>query len=200
RVEGFYSCFFPYFLLLGAIQACMLGAVLIAKEERDHSADFLFAKPVTRNRVVTAKLLAGLFQALVFNLVTLAASVYHVEQYNTSGAPLAGRIAVMMLALFVFQVTFLAVGIAFGANLRNARGATSAAAGVILGTYFLSVGIDMNGKLGFLRYLTPFKYFPAQDLMSGESIAWWALLLCAVWTAASLACAYMRFKRRDLTV
>ena len=200
RVDGFYTVFFLYFLLLAAIHACMLGAVLIAKEERDHSADFLFAKPVTRKHVITAKLLAGLFNVVVFNLVTFVASVIHVEQYNTTGEAMAGKIAYMMLAMLVFQVTFLTIGIALGASLRTAKIATSAATGVILGTFFLSIGIDLNEDLGFLRFFSPFKYFDAKDLMFGGTFTWWSITLCALFMAASLACAYGLFDKRDLAV
>jgi len=200
KVDGVYTIFFAYFLLLAAIHACMLGAVLISKEERDHSADFLFAKPVTRSRVITAKLLAGLFNIVVFNLVTFVGSVVHVAQYNTSGVSLNGKIAYLMLAMFFFQLTFLAIGIALGANLRTAKGATSAATAIILGTYFLSVGIDMNANLDFLKFFSPFMYFDPKSLMFGGTYTWWALALCALFTAASLVCAYGRFGKRDLAV
>ncbi len=200
RVDGFYTVFFLYFLLLAAIHACMLGVVLIAKEERDHSADFLYAKPVTRTHVITAKLMAGLFNILVFNLVTLVGSIIHVEQYNTTGESMTGKIAFLMLAMFIFQVTFLAVGVALGACLRTAKRATGAATAIILGTFFLSVGIDLNEKIGFLAFASPFKYFIAADLMFGGSYSWWALVLCALWITGGLALAYRRFGRRDLTV
>ena len=58
-VDGFYTVFFLYFMLLASIHAVMFGAVVISKEERDHSADFLFTKPVKRHIVVTYKFIAG---------------------------------------------------------------------------------------------------------------------------------------------
>src|SRR5512137_2892016 len=69
---GFYGVLFLYLAVMAAVHAVLLGAHLIAKEERDHTSEFLFAKPASRSKVITGKLLAGLVNLIVFNLVTLA--------------------------------------------------------------------------------------------------------------------------------
>src|SRR3954465_709234 len=57
---GYYGLLFIYLLLMATIHAAMLGATIIAKEERDKTTEFLFVKPVSRTKVITAKLLAAL--------------------------------------------------------------------------------------------------------------------------------------------
>lgn len=198
KVDGFYSIFFIFFLLLAGIHASMLGVVLIAKEERDHAADFLYSKPVSRKRVITAKLAAGLFNILMFNLLTFVASIYCISLYN-DGNPLAGKVAFLMSALLIFQVLFLCLGAAFGALLKTARKASALMTGVLLGMFFLSAAIDIDERINFLKYLTPFKYFEAQSLLFGGSLPWSSLIICAVLTALALAVTYRLFGRRDLS-
>ena len=55
---------------MATIHAAMLGATIIAKEERDKTSEFLFAKPVLRSTIITAKLLAAFVNIVVFNLIT----------------------------------------------------------------------------------------------------------------------------------
>lgn len=198
-IEGFYSIFFLFFVLLAAIHAAMLGAVLIAKEERDHAADFLFAKPVRRRAVITAKLLAGFANILIFNLVTFVASILFIGQYN-DGNMLTGKVFILMIALFVLQILFLCIGSALGALLKTAKIATSAATAIILGTFFLSAAIDINNQIETLSFLTPFKYFDAADLLTGGSLRVGSIILCLALAAIALAATYLAFNRRDLSV
>ena len=198
-IMGYYSIFFLYFMLLAAIHAAMLGAVLIAKEEREHAADFLYAKPVRRSRVVTAKLIAGLSNILVFNLVTFIASVFYIGQYN-NGDSLADKVFVMMFALLLLQIVFLTLGTAMGALLKTAKLASSAVTFLLLSAFFLSIGIDMNENIEFLRYITPFQYFDAKQLLFGGSYPLSSLILCAVLTSIFTYITYARLGRRDLAV
>ena len=198
-IEGFYSIFFLFFILLAAIHAAMLGAVLIAKEERDHAADFLFAKPVRRREVVTAKLLAGFANILIFNLVTFVTSILFFRQYN-DGNMLAGKVFILMIALLFLQILFLCLGSALGALLKTAKTATSAATAIILGTFFLSAAIDINNQIETLSFLTPFKYFDAAALMTNGSLQAGSIILCLVLSIIALAATYLAFYRRDLSV
>lgn len=198
KIEGFYSVFFLYFMLLAAIHASMLGAVILSKEERDHSADFLFAKPVPRSRVITAKLAAALCNIIVFNLLTYTVSILFISQYN-HGNPLAGKVAVLMGALLIFQILFLSIGSALGAVMKTTRKATSLTTGIILSTYFISIAVDMYGKIDFLKYITPFKYFEAGSLMFGGSYSVTSLILCALLISICLYVTYVKFDSRDLT-
>ena len=53
KVSGYYGMLFIYLLLMATIHAAMLGATIIAKEERDKTSEFLFVKPVSRSKVIT---------------------------------------------------------------------------------------------------------------------------------------------------
>ena len=198
-IEGFYAVFFLFFILLAAIHAAMLGAVMIAKEERDHAADFLFAKPVERWQVVASKLAAGLVNIVLLNAVTLIASIVSIGQYN-EGDMLVDKVLMLMAALLILQVLFLCLGTALGALLRTAKIATSAATAIILGTFFLSAAIDMDHRIEDLDLLTPFKYFNANDLLIGGRLPAGTVILSLVLSAIALAATFIAFKRRDLTV
>lgn len=199
KIEGYYTIFFLFFMLLAGIHAVMLGVVLIAKEERDHSADFLFVKPVTRTRVITAKLAAGLVNVIAFNLLTMASSLYFIALYN-DGNPLTDKVMIMMGALIILQVLFLSLGAVLGAMLRTAKLASSAASAILLGTFFISVGISLDSRIEFLKYMTPFNFFEAKSLMFGGSFQAWSFAVSAVLIAVFLFFTYRQFGQRDLAI
>ena len=81
-VAVFYSIFFLYFSLLAAIHAVMLGTIIIAKEERDKTADFLFVKPITRHHAIRIKVIAAMIQIIVLNFVTWTFSLISTAPYS----------------------------------------------------------------------------------------------------------------------
>ncbi len=198
-ISGFYGIFFLYFMLLGGIHAVMLGAVIIAKEERDKTADFLFVKPVVRARVITAKLTAAFINIVILNIVTLVSSILIVSIYN-KGNSISSQILNLMLALFIIQVIFLALGAGIGAFTRNTKKSTSLASTILLSAFMLSVAIDLYKELDFLEFLTPFKYFKTAQVMGSGSFEPIYLLLSLVIITACTAITYLLYKKRDIHI
>ena len=57
------------FGLGGAFFAALCGAGILAKEEKDHTAEFLLTHPIGRIKIVTQKLIAVFVQILILNIV-----------------------------------------------------------------------------------------------------------------------------------
>lgn len=196
-VAVFYSIFFLFFVLLAAVHSSMLGALIIAKEERDKTADFLFVKPIKRHQAISSKILAAIINIAVLNIATYIVSVISVEKYNT-GSSLALPIFMITAALFILQVLFLGIGLLFGALAKNSKIATSAVTSVILGTFILKVMIDMNKDVKIIEFLSPFRYFKADAVMFDKNIDIGYVLLSIAITMLCAAGTYIFFQRRDL--
>ncbi len=197
KVAGFYSVFFLYFMLLAAVHAVMFGAVVVSKEERDHCADFVYTKPVRRFQVIWPKLLAGVINILIFNLATFCASVFFIAQHN-DGDGLIDKVSLTMLALFILQLFFLALGAMFGAVLKNTKQATAAASGLVMGFFILSIIVDLYDKMEFLKYFTPFKYFEGATLMINEQLSFNSTAILLVASLVFFVLTFLAFNRRDL--
>ena len=162
---GFYGVLFLYLAVMAAVHAVLLGAHLIAKEERDHTSEFLYAKPASRSRVLTGKLLAGLVNLVVFNLVTLVSSFYFVDMFG-KGESVASDILILMVGLFFIQLVFFSIGAVVAGTSHRPKSAASVATSIMFLTFLLYYVVNLSDHLGFLEYLTPFKYFDAAALMS----------------------------------
>ena len=199
-VGGFYGMIFPFLLLMGAIHSSMLGAVIVSKEERDKTGEFLYAKPASRAALLTAKFAAALTAVVALNLVTWGCSVGLIAQYGGS-EDMNGLLMTMMAGLFILQILFLALGVSAAAVSSHPKSATGVATGAMLGTYLLSVAIDVSGKFEFLKPLSPFEYFDAKAIVGqGTGLNPGYVSLALALTAAFSALAYVRFARRDLKI
>lgn len=199
KVSGFYGMLYLYLLLLATMHASLLGANIISKEERDKTTEFLLVKPVSRAKVITAKLLASLFNVVVFNLVTLIFSVALMGKY-AKGEDITGEILILMVGMFILQLMFLLIGTATAAVSRRPRSAASVSTAILLVTFINSSAININNSLEPLKYITPFEYFKADRLLSARGFEPVFLILSFVIIVALVFVTYASYKRRDLNV
>ena len=198
-VSGFFGVMFTYYALIVSIAAAMWGSDIISKEERDKTVEFSLTLPVTRSRLVTAKSMAALVNCIGLLLITWGASLVSAQSYQPD-AGFYSFLALCMLALFIMQLIFLAVGIFLGCAMKQYKRASSVAVSLLLGTYFLSVVSGLNKNLEFLKYFSPFKYFDAGVLLreSKIDIAFVGLSLAII--LVSMVGAYLTYAKRDLYI
>jgi ABC-2 type transport system permease protein len=198
-VTGFFGLMFSYYALLLSIAAAMWGSDIISKEERDKTVEFSLTLPVTRSRLVTAKALAALVNCILLLLITWGASLVSVARYEPEPG-FQRFLALSMLAIFIMELIFLAIGIFLGCAMKRYKRVTAVAVAVLLGTYFLSIISALNKDLDFLKYFSPFKYFDAR-LLLGKSP--FDLTFVGLSLAIILVCmvgAYLTYARRDLYI
>jgi ABC-2 type transport system permease protein len=196
---GYYGLLFIYLLLMATIHSAMLGATIIAKEERDKTSEFLFVKPVSRNIIITAKLLAAFVNILIFNLVTLVSSIVLVGKYS-DGEVVTGDIALTMAGMFILQLLFMVIGSSLAAVQKKSKTSASLATGVLLLTYIISVAIDLNEGIEGLKYLTPFKYFEAKNIMFGVGFETVFIVISVGLIAVFSFITYVFYNKRDLNI
>lgn len=198
-LTGFYGIMFVYFGLMAAIAAAMWGSDSISKEERDKTVEFSLVLPVSRSKVITAKVLAALVDCIVFVLITWAVSLLAVRSYAPDQA-FRNFLMLEMVSMFFIELIFLAVGLLLGCAMKRYKLSGSTAIGIILVTYFISIITSMQKNLDFLKYFTPFKYYDAQDLYRTGQLNLTSLIISAGIILVCVAAAYWIYNRRDLYI
>jgi len=199
KALGYYGLLFAYLAIMATIHASMLGADIISKEERDKTSEFLFVKPISRSKIITSKLLAALLNIIVFNLVTLFSSLIIVGYY-AKGEAITNDILTLMAGMFILQLMFLFIGTGIAAISKRPKVAASFATGILLFTFILSIAIDMNDRLANLKYLTPFKYFDAKNLIDGRGLDPFFVTISGVIIVIMFVSTYIFYNKRDLNI
>ena len=194
---GGYFCMTCYYVVIVlAIHAIMLGSGILSKEQKDRTSEFLMAKPISRNKVITMKLLACMVNILVVNVLSTITFIALMSQYGN----MTGQIIATMAVTLLLQVLFLCVGLLVSVLRKKEKGAGGTAALVVFIMFFIGLFIDMTDNIDFLKVLTPFKYFQAQDLVFGTGFQGIYFILSAVIIVGALIITYVEYNRRDLTV
>lgn len=192
---GFYAVECGNILGLGgAFFAALLAVGILAKEEKEHTAEFLLTHPVSRRRVVTEKLAAVLLQIIILNAIIFGVSVISVAMIGEE--ILWKEIGMLHLAYFLLQLEL--AGICFGISAFLRRGSLSIGLGIAAMMYFLNLIANISEGAEFLKYITPFGYAEGADIVTNGSLDVGLVLIGMLYMVIGIAAAYWEYGKKDI--
>lgn len=178
----------------GAFFAALCGISVLAKEEKEHTAEFLMTHPVSRWRVVTDKLIAVLLQLVLLNVVVYLTAVVSIALI---GEDIPWKeLNLLHLAYFFLQVETASVCFGISAFLR--RSGMGIGLGIAMLFYFLNLVANITEQADFLKYITPFGYAEGADIVNSLSINGEMLAVGSAFTVAGIVIAYVKYCKKDL--
>ncbi len=178
----------------GAIFAAIIGASALAKEEKEHTAEFLLAHPVSRTRIITEKLLSCIIQIIILNISVVIVSFASIFAIGVEAD--VGTIALVFLAHTLLQLEIMAITFGISAFMR--RGEIGLGLGLVFGLYFINIITNLTEELEFLKLITPYSYTDGAHIIPEGSIE---IKYLAVGTALALlgiASAYFKYTKKDI--
>ena len=198
-VSGYTSIASVYIYLALGIYAALLGSSIIAKEERDKTAEFFLTLPVSRQRVIFGKLTAAVICNIGVNIATTAGIYGATMQYDKM-ADFDRFMFLLMFAIFIIQMIFLSIGMLLSAIMKRYRKSGTYATGLLLFLYVVSVFTSLSKDLENLKYLTPFKYFEASYIVRELSYDTVFVLISIGIITASIIGTFLIYPKRDLRI
>ncbi len=194
-LTGFYAVECGNILGLGGAFFAALAAVsVLAKEEKEHTAEFLLTHPVSRIHIVTDKLIAVAGQVLILNAVVYALAIGSIAMI---GEEIPWKeVSLMHLAYLLLQLEI--AGICFGISAFLRHGSIGIGLGIAVVLYFLNLIANITESAEFLRYITPFGYAEGSDIVTNVSLDTELVLLGMLYGAAGILAAYVKYCRKDI--
>ena len=179
----------------GALFAAIVGASALAREEREHTAEFLLTHPISRTRIVTEKLLAVIAQVVLLNVAVVVVCVACILGIGVEAD--AATLALVFLAYLILQLQIAAVTFGLSAFLR--RGELAVGLGLAFGLYFVNILANLSEDLKFLKYITPFGYADGAHIIPEKAIELPYLAVGLAIAVLGIAVAYWRYPRKDIS-
>lgn len=196
-ILGFYGLIFLFCQVCLAIQAANYGFGLVSIEETELTADFLLAKPVSRVKIMTSKLLAALTALTITNLVVWIVTFITFSVFAGDESYSINSLIVLLLSIVVFQGFFLAVGLVISLLVKRVRSVTPFSMGLVFGLYILNTFGNMIGKEG-IEIISPFKQFDPNYIIKyarwDSSLVWISIIAILI----ALPASYMLYARRNI--
>lgn len=194
---GFYSFIFSFIILCGGIQAMNLGLSILSKESRERTADFLLVKPVSRQKIVTSKLLAAFTTIIATNVIFSAATLIIAGIVKTSDYS-AKLFLMINLTLFFLQIIFLALGAVISVFFKKIKNVLPLSLGVVFGIYIAGALLATGKDAQVVRFIFPFKYFDITYIINNSRYEVPYLYVSLIIVIASITAAYAIYKGKDI--
>ena len=191
-----YAVILNIIILVGSVQAMNLGVGIISKEVRDKTADFLLAKPVKRQTILTQKMLAGLVILIITNIFFLVGTHFMI-QFFIDEAFGFNTFLISSLALFLTQLFFFALGYLLGSSLKKVKSVIAISLPVVFGFYVFGL-LDTVIGVEKIKWLTPFKFFNLSQLTNGSGYETALLIYFFVLVSLFVAVGYYVYQKKDI--
>jgi ABC-2 type transport system permease protein len=195
-IFGFYSIPILYIVLAGSVQAMNLGIYAISKEDAGKTADFLLSKPVTREKVLTSKILASLSSISITNVIYLAVALLMAKA--VASGTFSIKIFVMIsLTLLFAQLYFLALGTFLSIVLPKIKSAIAISLPVVF--VFFIIG-NLGSIIGdqAVRYISPFKFFNSEYIIEHNAYEIKYMVVEVIVISVAIILSYIFYRRKDI--
>jgi len=196
-VLGFFSFAFLFCQICLAIQASNYGFGLVSLEERDMTADFLLAKPISRTHILTSKLLAAFTGLTITNIVIWISSFVFIGLFRDGRAYDRGTLLLLLSSIVLFQLFFLTVGILVSLLMKKVRSVTPLSMALAFGMYVISAFGGMLGDAK-MELITPFKHFEPNYIVTNAAYDMPLVLISVSVIIISIAGSYVLYAKRNI--
>jgi ABC-2 type transport system permease protein len=183
--------------ILGGCFAAITASSIISKEESDKTAEFLLTKPITRNKVVTHKIITTLIYITSLNVIISLITLIGFNLINDFDFTKWLLISVGPLLLCY---TFAAISFLLSCFIVKSRKVMTASLALVLGTYMLNIIAKLTDTLSFLKYLSPFEYVDANYLIIDEIIPLKYIIIMIVIITTCTALTYKLYNKKDIEI
>ncbi|OGO29599.1 MAG: hypothetical protein A2136_07780 [Chloroflexi bacterium RBG_16_54_11] len=197
NILGYYGFIFVFVQLCLAIQAANYGFGLVSIEETELTADFLLSKPVSRQQVMNSKLLAGLTNLVITDLVVWIWSIICILIFRANHSYDLSTLLLLFASAVIFQLFFFSLGLFISLLVKRVRSVTPYALGLAFGAYIVNAFSGIFGEVK-LELITPFKHFDPAFIVQNSAYDTPLVLLNVAVTLVSLLAAYWLYLRRDI--
>lgn len=179
----------------GSFFAALTAASVLSSEEKNRTAEFLFTHPVSRGSVLVQKLLAVYTRIIAMNLLIMAASVLG---FAAVGEDLSTK--EFLLLHLAYMVLQLEIGsVCFGISAFIRRGSIGIGIGIAFALYFMNIISNISEQAEALKYITPFAYAEASDIISECEIDVKLMLIGCVYSAVGVCTGFVKYTGKDLS-
>ena len=178
----------------GGFFAALAGISVLANEEKERTAEFLLTHPISRVSIIAQKLLSVLTQVVVLNIVVVAVSLISAAVIDESFE--MKEFMLLHIAYLIMQLEICCICFGISAFIR--RGSIGIGLGLALAFYFMNLVCNMTEQAEFLRYITPYAYAEASNIISEGKLDTVLIVIGIIIAVIGAAVGFIKYTKKDI--
>lgn len=194
-LSGFYAAeISTVHALGGSMFAAIISITMLSKEEDGHTGEFLYALPLSRFRMITAKLLALLLQIILLNIFCVGMYMLGIA---ILGEDMPMKEFFLYHALQILMQTEIAA-VCYAASAFMKKNKFGIGLGIVLILYAIDLIVRVVPDLSDYKAISPFSYANAADILSGVKTDILSVTVGVAVLSICIIITYVIYNKRDL--
>ena len=202
NISDFSAYLSQYIIMAGGVYAAILGVSALVKEESEGTIEFLYSKPVTRNNIVTAKILASTVIFFIFIIivatVTMIVSTI-VKPDDIEMMSMIMDIKKLYIGMALIGYIFMGIGFLISVFVKSSKKATPIALGIFFSSYVIGIFSKLQDRLSGFIYLSPFDYAPPAEIIKNGFEAKF-IVIGLIIIVVSIVATYTIYNKKDFNI
>lgn len=202
NIYNYFAYCIQYICMASAVYGSILGVNALIREESQGTIEFLYSKPITRTKIVTAKLSSIVAIFLVYIIIVSILSMgicYLVKPEDIDAIDLFINIKSVFIGILILGYIFMAIGLLISSIIKSDRGAIPISIGVFFISYFLGIISKLKETFEWIKYLSPFDYYSPNGIISnGFEVKF--IILGFVIIILSVVSSYIVYRKKDMRI
>ena len=156
-----------FLTIVGGIYAAILGGTILLKEESDKTIGFLYAKPVTRNQIVTSKVLCGVINIFIFTAIITIGN--WIALANTEDFELKQYLMISIIPMLLYDMLFF-IMLFLSTFFKKTKKSMSIAIGIVFLSYFMQIIGNMGETTEIIKNLSLFEFVSSRYILLNHTI------------------------------
>ena len=137
------------------------------KEESEKTIEFLYAKPVSRKQIVSAKILCGIINIFIFTAIITVGNyigLFQVEDFDTNQFFMISIIPILLYYMLFFICLFIST------FLKKSKKAMTLGIGIVFLSYFMQIIGSMGENIEWLKNISLFEFASSRYIVLNNHI------------------------------
>lgn len=190
KTEGF-----VFILLIVGAYSAIMGSSILLKEENDKTIEYLNSLPITRNRIITSKILTAItYIVLMILLITIAnfIGIAYNGDFNKkeflllSVTPIFPSILLFAICLFISTFT------------HKTKKTLGISLGLVFVSYIFQMISGISEEVEFLKYASVFTLADIRNVITDVELNPMLIAIMFILTTIFLVLTYYRYNKKEL--
>ena len=185
-----------FLTLIGGIYSAILGGTILLKEENDKTIEFLYSKPVNRNKIVTSKILCGIINVFIFTtIVTIInwLSLSNGEDFDTKQFLMISILPILLYYMLFFIMLFIST------FFKKTKPVMSISIGIVFLSYFMQIIGNMGENVKIIKDISLFEFVSSRYIILNNEIDMKYVYIGIGIIVLTMLGTYFRYNRKEFS-
>lgn len=182
------------YILIGSLYSGILGMTILLKEENDKTIDFLLTKPISKNKILTEKILCSFILISLFAIITCLFNLIGLAFINNLDFV---KILLLYLAPLMIFYSVFSISLFLSTLMRKTKNSTSICFGLVFGFYIIQVISSISTNANFLKYFTIFTLSDSRYLLTNNMFNPICALITLIIVGMLLFFTYSKYNKKE---